>query len=194
MLDLGATYDQLARPWSHEQLVAHYREANRRGERIPGRDRDDEIRGPITLLACSIPQCASLSVAVHVLHALPSPPRGKLAQQLLDTIDDNATAALHLCHRALELDGRAHDYTGDEWLPAVYDITAPLLEGVRLHREPPSVVEHAQEAVRWLSRAIINLDQDAPDATAAIADGLSRLLALCVFADVACSRANALHQ
>jgi hypothetical protein len=190
MLDLGATYEQLARPWSHEQLAAHYHEPNRRGERIPGRDRNDEMRRPIALLASSIPQCTSLSVAVHVLHVLPSPPRGELAQRLLDTIDDNATAALHLCHRALELDGRAHDHTADEWLPAVYDITAPLLEGARLHREPPSVVEHAQEAVHWLSQAIINLDQDASDATAAIADVLGRLLALCVFADLALSRAG----
>jgi hypothetical protein len=194
MLDLGTTYDQLARPWSHEQLAAHYRQATTRGERIPGRDRDDEIRGPIALLASSIPQCASLSVAVHVLHVLPSPPRGELAQQLLDTIDNNATAALHLCHRALELDGRAHDHTADEWLPTIYDITAPLLEDARLHREPPSIVEHAQEAVRWLASAIINLDQDAPDTPAAIADGLGRLLALRVFADVTHSRADASHQ
>jgi hypothetical protein len=193
MLDLGATYEQLARPWSHEQLAAHYREATTRGQRIPGRDQPDAVGGPITLLATSIPQCASLSVAVHVLHVLPSPPRGELAQQLLDTIDDHATAALHLCHRALELDGRAHDHTADEWLPAIYDIAAPLLQQARLHREPPSVVEHAQEAVRWLADAIINLDQDAPDTPAAIADSLARLLALCVFANVARSPADALH-
>jgi hypothetical protein len=194
MLDLGATYDQLARPWSHEQIAAHYREATTRGQRMPGRDQPDAVGGPIALLASSIPHCASLSVAVHVLHVLPSPPRGELAQQLLDTIGDNAAAALHLCDRALELDGQAHDYTVDEWLPAVYDIAAPLLQQARLHREPPSVVDHAQEAVRWLASAILDLDQDAPDTPAAIADGLGRLLALCVFADVARSRADALHQ
>jgi hypothetical protein len=194
MLDLGATCEQLARPWSHEQLAAHYRQATTRGQRIPGSDQHDTVSGPIALLASSIPQCASLSVAVHVLHVLPSPPRGELAQQLLDTIDENATAAQHLCHRALELDGRAHDYTADEWLPAIYDIAAPLLQQARLHREPPSVVEHAQEAVRWLADAIINLDQDAPDTPAATADGLGRLLALHVFADVARSRADALPQ
>ena len=194
MLDLDATYEQLARPWSHEQLAAHYRQATRRREPMPGRDQQDTVGGPIALLASAIPQSASLSVAVHVLHVVPSPPHAELAQQLLDTVDDNAAAALHVCHRALELDGRAHDYTADEWLPAVYHIAAPLLEHARLHREPPSVVEHAQDAIRWLASAIINLDQDAPDAPTAIADGLGRLLALCVFADVARSRADALPQ
>ena len=92
---------------------------------------------------------------------------------------------LHRCHQALELDGRAHDYTADEWLPAVYDIAASLLEAARPDREPPSLVEHVQEAVSWLSRAIIDLDQDARDAAAAIADCLGRILALYVFADVA---------
>jgi hypothetical protein len=95
---------------------------------------------------------------------------------------------------ALEHDSRAHDHTADEWLPAVYDIAAPLLEGVRLHREPPSAVEHAQGAVLWLSHAIISLDQDAHDASAAIADALGRLLALCAFADLAQSRTDTRSQ
>jgi hypothetical protein len=190
MIDLGATYSRLAGPWSHEQLAAHYHEANRRGEHLRGRDQDDAIRSPIALLASSIPQSTSLSVAVHVLHVLPSTTRGELAPQLLGTIDGNATAVLHLCHRALEIDGRTHDYTADEWLPAVYDIAAPLLDAARLHHEPPSVVEHAQDAVRWLSHAIINLDQDALDAAAAIADALGRLLILCVFTDSARDRGN----
>ncbi len=194
MLDLDAAYEQLARPCSHEQLAAHYREANSRGELTSERDQDDAIRSPIALLTSSIPRCASLSIAVHVLHVLPSMPDGELAPQLLGTIDDNATAVLHLGHRALELDGRAHDYTADEWLPAVYDIAAPLLAGACLHREPPSVVENVQAAVGWLARAIIDLDHDGPDAPAAIADGLGRLLALCVFADIAHSRVNALDQ
>jgi hypothetical protein len=46
-------------------------------------------------------------------------------------------------------------------------------------------VENAQEAVRWLSHAIIDLDQDPPDAAAAIVDSLGRILALNVFADAA---------
>jgi hypothetical protein len=46
------------------------------------------------------------------------------------------------------------------------------------------MVATAQEAVQWLSRALADLDQDAPDATAAIADGLGRILALAVFIEV----------
>jgi hypothetical protein len=184
MLDLAATYELIARPWTHERLAARYQEANRNGEPMLGYD-DDPARGPIALLALCIPRSASLSVAVHVLHILPSPPHRELAPQLLDTVDKSATATLRLCHCALERDGHEHAYNADEWLPAVYDIAAPLLESAQLHREPPSVVEHAQGAVRWLSRAIVSLDQDAPDAAAAIADALGCLLALCVFADAA---------
>src|SRR5450755_2952167 len=106
MTDLDAAYERLARPWSREQLAAHYREAHRRGEQPRGRDQDGAIRSPIAFLASSIPQSTSLSIAVHVLHALPSTPRGELQHQLVDTIDKNGTAALHRCHRALELDGR----------------------------------------------------------------------------------------
>jgi hypothetical protein len=49
-------------------------------------------------------------------------------------------------HRGLELDGAAHGYTADEWLPLVYEIAA----------------EH-------LSRALVALDQETPEATAALA-------------------------
>jgi hypothetical protein len=61
---------------------------------------------------------------------------------------------------------------------------AGLLESVRLDIEPPSLVEQANAAVRWLSQAIVELDQDAADATAAITDGLARVLSLEVFAAV----------
>ena len=98
---------------------------------------------------------------------------------------NNSAVALYRCHQALELDGQAHDYNADEWQPAVYDIAAPLLQAARLVREPPSLVERAQEAVRWLSRAIVDLDEDSPDAAAALVDGLGRILALHIFADVA---------
>jgi hypothetical protein len=192
MLDLAATYQRLARPWTDEPLAAHYQEANRRRERMLGSDEHDTIHGPITLLATSVPHSTSLSVAVHVLHVLPSTPRGELQHQLVDTIDKNATAALHLCHRALELDGQAHQYTTDEWLPAVYDTAAQLLEAARLDREPASVVQYAQEAISWLAQAIMSLDQDAPDAPAAITDALGRLLTVYVFSDIARNRVHSL--
>jgi hypothetical protein len=123
---------------------------------------------------------------VHVLHVLPSA-ASRLAAELIATIDD-AAAVLHVCHRALELDGQAHGYTTAEWLPAVYNTAAPFLEQGRLRRDPPSIVESVQQAVRWLAGAIINLHQDAPDTPAAIADGLGHLLTLRVFAHAAGNR------
>jgi hypothetical protein len=185
MSDLSAAYEQLARPWTHEQLADYYRDAKRRAERMPERDHDAQIRGSVAMLASAVPACATLSVAIHVLHLLPATRDPGLIEQLLGNVEEHAAVVLHRCHRALELDGRAHDYTAEEWLPPVYDIAAPLLEASRPDREPPSFVEHAQEAVSWLSRAIVDVDQDAPDAAAAIADGLGRILVLCVFADVA---------
>lgn len=185
MSDLTAAYDRLARGWTHEQLAGRYLDARRRGEQMPECDQDHLIRRPIAMLASAVPACASLTVAIHVIHVLPATGAFPLRDQLLRNAENNSATALHRCHRALELDGRAHDYRADEWLPAVYDIAAPLLETARLNREPPSLVEHAQEAVRWLSRAIVDLDGDAPDAAAAIVDGLGHILALHVFSEVA---------
>lgn len=185
MSDLTAVYEQLARGWTHEALAGRYRDLKRRGEQLPECDQDDLIRRPIALLASAVPACASLSVAIHGIHVLPATGPFALQDQLLGNAEHNSAVALHRCHEALVRDGRAHDYSADEWLPAVYDIAAPALRAARLIREPPSLVEQAQEAVCWLSRAMIDLDQDSPDAAAAIADGLGRILALGVFADVA---------
>jgi hypothetical protein len=104
---------------------------------------------------------------------------------LLDTAENNAADALHRCHRALELDGHAHDYIVEEWLPVIYDAAVPLLESSRLDRDPPSVVLQTQEAVRWLSSSIACLDEDSRETPAALTDTLARLLLVCVFADVA---------
>ena len=185
MSDLTAAYDRLARGWTYEELADRYREAKRRGEVLPECKQDHLIRRPIGMLASAVPACASLSVAIHVIHVLPATAAVALRDQLLSNAKNNSAIALYRCHQALELDGQAHDYSADEWLPAVYDIAAPLLKAARLNREPPTLVEQAQEAVRWLSRAIVELDHDAHDATAAIADALGRILALHVFADVA---------
>jgi hypothetical protein len=192
MTDLSATYDRLARPWTHEQLADRYREANRVGEQLPECDQDRLIRRPIAMLASAVPACASLSVAIHAIHVLPATGPVALSDRLLRNAETNSAVALYRCHEALELDGQAHGYRADEWLPAVYDIAAPLLETARMNREPPSLVEQAQEAVRWLSRAIIDLDADSPDAAAALVDGLGRMLALYVFADVASKPTNQL--
>jgi hypothetical protein len=194
MSDLTAAYDRLARGWTHEELAGCYRDAKQRGEELPECDQDHLTRRPIAILAAAVPACAALSVAIHVIHVLPATGDAGLADQLVDNAKKSSAGALHRCHQALELDGRAHDYTADEWLPTVYNIAAPLLEGAALQREPPSVVEHAQDVVRWLSDAIVNLDQGAPDVSAAIADALGRLLAVYVFTDVARNPASSLDE
>jgi hypothetical protein len=54
--------------------------------------------------------------------------------------------------------------------------------------DPPSLVEHAQEAGRWAAVALSSLDRDAPNASEAISDCLTHLLVVCVFADTATDR------
>jgi hypothetical protein len=193
MSDLSATYERLARPWTHDQLAARYQEAIRRGEQALQNERDALPR-PISLLATAIPPSASLTVAIHVIHALPVAAGHDLAQHLLDTAGKNAANAMHLFHQALELDGLTHGYSPADWLAVVYDIAAQLLESARLDQEPSSLVQHAQDAVGWLASAVIDLDQDAPETSAALADGLGRLLTLSVFVDAALERVRARDQ
>jgi hypothetical protein len=183
MSHLSASYEQLGRAWTHKQLAEQYREANRRGELG---DQAQQVDRPVAMLATAVPACATLDVAIHVIHVLPATADNPgLMDQLLGNVDTSAAVALHRCHQALELDGRVHDYRADEWLPGLYDIAAPLLEDARLNREPPSLVDQAQDAISWLSRAIADLDSGAHDAPAAIVDTLARVLVLYVFADVA---------
>jgi hypothetical protein len=103
-------------------------------------------------------------------------------------IERDAADVLRCCRAALELDGQNHDYGVYEWLPVAYHIAAPLLEHARLDREPPSVVEHVQDAIGWLARAIVNLDQDSADTSAALSDAIGRLLVVCAFANAAGDR------
>jgi hypothetical protein len=154
------TYRHLARPWTHDKLGVRYAAATRRGEQLLSEAMHTAPDRPIALLATAIPSAATLSVAIHLVHALPEGARVRLAADLLDTAETNAGDALHRTHRALELDGLAHGYTADEWLPVIYDGAAPLLEFSRLDQEPPSLVRETQEAVRWLSSSIACLDED----------------------------------
>jgi hypothetical protein len=188
MTDLSARYDQVARTWTHDELGERYRQARSRGRELPGCEHDHLVRRPIALLANAVSNCATLSVAIHVIHVVPAAGDPGLVDRLFDSAEKNSAIALHRGHQALALDGRAHDYTADEWLPAIYDMAASLLETAHLDHEPPSLVEQAEDVVRWLSRAIADLDDDAPDAAAGIVDGLGRLLSLHVFSDVASNR------
>ena len=190
MIDLSQTYRHLGRPWTQEELAVRYVAADARGGQLLGEAAVAIPERPIALLATAIPSAATLNVAIHLLHALPDSVPDKLRGELLDTGETNAADALHRCHRALELDGLTHSYTADEWLPVIYDIAGPLLESSRLDAEPPSLVRHAQEAVRWLSTSIACLDEDSRETSAALADTLARLLVVYVFADAARTRSE----
>jgi hypothetical protein len=185
MSPVRAIYEQIARPWTHEELAKRFDEARRHAEQRSPSGHDDRAQTPVAILASAVPALAAVSVAIHVIHALPDASDRGLLDHLLVNVEKNADVALQRMHQALELDGVTHGYTAAEYLQAVYEIAAGLLESARFDREPPSLVEEATAAVGWLSQAIIDLDQDAPDTTAAIVDGLGRALALEVFAAVA---------
>jgi len=183
VIDLRETYRRLGRPWPHDELAVVYAAANRRGQQVLCDAHPTAPDRPVGLLATALPAASTLSAAIHLLHALPEGVRGNLMGELLETGETNAADALHCCHRALELDGLARGYTADDWLPVICDIAGPLLESARLDHEPPSLVRHTQNTVSWLSTSIARLDEDSPEAAAALADTLARLLAVWVFAD-----------
>jgi hypothetical protein len=182
VIDLVRTYQQLAQPWTADRLAAHYRHAYDRGQRAvePGQG-DLPNRAAIALVATAIPPAANLSVAIHVLHALPSSVEEQLARELVNTAEQSAAAALVRCHRALELDGKAHSYSAEEWQPVVYDVAAPLLASARLDEEPPGVVRLTQDAISWLSRAILELHEASPEVPSALTETIARLLAVSIF-------------
>ena len=189
-MDLSQTYRRIGHPWTHEELAVRYGAAHRRGGQLLSDATGTAPERPIAILATAVPSAATVSVAIHLVHALPDGARATLAAELLATAEANATDALHRCHRALELDGLAHGYTAEEWLPVIYDGAAPLLESSRLDQDPPSVVRQTQEAVRWLSSSIACLDEDSREAPAALTDTLARLLVVSVFADAARTRSE----
>ena len=125
-----------------------------------------------------------------MVHALPDGARGSICNELIETAEKNAADALGRCHRTLELDAAAHDYTPGDWLPIVYDIAGPILHSLRLDKEPPTIVEVTQEAISWLSRAVAELDRGSPESATSLAETLARLLATWTFASAARDRAE----
>ena len=83
-----------------------------------------------------MPPSATVSTAIHTLHALPQAGDRELPKQLVEIAHRNVADALHRSHRALELDSTDHGYSVDEWLPTVYDIAGQLLQSARLETEP----------------------------------------------------------
>ena len=184
MIDLEDTYRRLARPWTPTELAAHYRAAEQRGAGSSDIAQDDLTR-PIALLATAIPPSATLNVAIQVLHVLPHGAWGVITQELLASAATNAANALHRCHRALKLDGQRHDYEPEAWFPMICDIATPSLQSAQRDQDPPTVVRQAQEAISWLSRAMLELDRNSAETAIALAEALSRLLVVWVFANEA---------
>jgi hypothetical protein len=190
---LVSTYSSVARSWSAAELAGRYRAASLRGESDVPADEPPPAR-PIGLLTTAIPRLISLAVAANILHVLPTratqrPAHGaKIVTDLFATLDETAAGSLHRCHLALAASGPAHDSPLDEWLPYVHEETAEELRRASPTAEPPSLIDHAEQAGRWAALAIGALDRDAPTAPQAIADCLAHLLFACVFADLASGR------
>jgi hypothetical protein len=181
--DLVAVYASVARSWSETELADCYRSACERGAAdMP--DQDAPPASPITLLATAVPRLISLAAAAHLLHALPDTRRDAgLGGELLASIDRTSAGGLHRCHLALLADVRSRAEDANEWLPLTYDQAADWLEHASPTTDPPSLVEHAEQAGRYAALAIGSLDADTPQATEAIADALAHLLFVRAFID-----------
>jgi hypothetical protein len=175
---------QLATTWTRDQLEARYRDAERRGAESH-EETAGARSGALSLIAAAIPPSATTSVAIHILHALPQSAPGEPRQQLLTTASRNTASALRRCHVALERDGAAHGYRAEEWLPVITDIASRLLQSARLDEDPPTIVEQAQQAIAWMSRAVVELHDHSTDTPTSLSEALACLLVVWVFTELA---------
>jgi hypothetical protein len=111
--------------------------------------------------------------------------------ELLATLDATATGSLHRCQLALEADAHARGYHARHRHTLIYDQAAEWLQEASKSADPPSLVEHAQQAGRFPALAIGALDRDTPSVPEAIAARLAHLLFACTFADAAAGRTTA---
>jgi hypothetical protein len=186
LTDLAATYDTLSHPWRPEQLAGVYHAAYQRG--ASDIDPSEQGNETLTLLTTSIPRLITLAVATYAIHVLPRRAGGRQAtldDQLLETIDQAATGALHRCDRALAAESLRHGNSAQDWLALTYDIAADALKRGSLRDEPPLVVECAQEAGRWAAIAVELAVLKPAEAPEALTDTLGRLLVVCAFVDAA---------
>jgi hypothetical protein len=109
-----------------------------------------------------------------------------LVAQLFSTVDQTPAASLRLCHLAIESADRADPV--DDWVAYALDQASDALPRVSYTASPPSLISHTEEAARWVAVAIDQAHSDPPAAPRAIADALSDLLVVCVFADVLAGR------
>jgi hypothetical protein len=150
---------------------------------------------PVGSLTSSIPRVVRVAAAAHIVHVLPGSTSERttdgvaLVDQLLTALDQAASGALRLCQLALE----AADLTDpvDEWVSCALEETADALPRLSLTANPPSLIEHAEEAARCVAVAIDHAHSDPPAAPRAITDALGHLLVICVFADTAYDRKDA---
>ena len=187
MISLDATYHGLARSWQPDELAERYRAAYLRGAAdLPPGEQPPER--PLALLTTAIPRLISLAVAANVLHILAGVGTGgaALADELLSTVDQTAAGSLHRCHLTLQACGQnGETKTAEEWLPYIYDEAAHALHAFSPTADPPSLIQHAQEAGRCTAIAIGALDADPASAPEAISDCLAHLLTVCAFANAA---------
>jgi hypothetical protein len=178
-----------ARSGSSDELAEAYRAA------IVRATESDPIapsNHPVGSLTSTIPRLVRLAATVHILHVLPtrasdSTPDGvALVAQLCSTVDQTAAGSLRLCHLAIESADRSDPL--DEWVAYALDQASDALPRVSYTVSPPSLISHAEEAARWVAVAIDQAHADPPAAPRAIADALSHLLVVCVFADVLADR------
>jgi hypothetical protein len=199
MIDLPAVYRDLLRPWSPGELEPFYATALRGGERdLPA---EDPGTRPLALLATTIPRLNSLVVAIYAIHVVtPSlaPEASALHTDMLEVARRACAGGLLRCHLALAAELAASpdelpagDETGDAWRPVILDNADAALAGLDPSDEPPPAYTLAQDAAIWVARAIELIDQQHPDRIHALTETLARLLATCVFADLAATHTAA---
>ncbi len=188
MRALDDCYRAAARPWSDCQLADRYQAADERGatEAPAGLPLDR----PIPLLTTAIPPLVTLAVAANTLHMLQFLANEQPAfwHELVTKLDTTSAGSLHRLKLALQVQSSLHQLDLDERTPTIYDEAAHALHAFNPQADPPSLIDHALEASRWTAIAIKEIDRDTGRAPEAIADALTSLLAVCVFADIATQR------
>jgi hypothetical protein len=148
------------------------------GQRDTQSSAEAEIRQtPTRLVSLALNRVPRLGAYTYIIDA------GAATAELLAEVKATAAGALRLAHRALEVHGRAMDYSVAVWIERIFDGSELILREAREAEDASRAFDQVSDATLYLTRAVQGLENDRMAVPEYLATALSHLFVLFLLGD-----------